>query len=116
MTVTIFSNINKCLGWVVVVHSFHPSKSRWISEFKASLVHRASPRAARAAQRNPVLKPPSHGPPSLPQTKQNKTPPQNKTNTNLKKHFLLCVCGERHMCMHTHYCFCYCLSDIIPSS
>jgi hypothetical protein len=31
-------------------------RSRWISEFKASLVYRVSSRTARATQRNLVLK------------------------------------------------------------
>jgi hypothetical protein len=31
-------------------------RGRWISEFEASLVYRVSSRAARATQRNPVLK------------------------------------------------------------
>jgi hypothetical protein len=31
-------------------------KGRWISEFQANLVYRVSSRAARATQRNPVLK------------------------------------------------------------
>jgi hypothetical protein len=31
-------------------------RSRWISEFKASLVYRVSSRTARAMQRNPVSK------------------------------------------------------------
>jgi hypothetical protein len=31
-------------------------RSRWISEFKASLVYRVSSRTARDIQRNPVLK------------------------------------------------------------
>jgi hypothetical protein len=32
------------------------SKSRWISEFEASLVNKVSSRTARAIQRNPVSK------------------------------------------------------------
>ena len=43
---------------VDLAHTFNPStqgKSRmWISEFKASLVYRASSRTAKATQRNPV--------------------------------------------------------------
>jgi hypothetical protein len=31
-------------------------RSRWISEFEASLVYKVSSRTARAIQRNPVLK------------------------------------------------------------
>jgi hypothetical protein len=31
-------------------------RGRWISEFEACLVYRVSSRAARATQRNPVLK------------------------------------------------------------
>jgi hypothetical protein len=31
-------------------------RGRWISEFEASLVYKVSSRAARATQRNPVLK------------------------------------------------------------
>jgi hypothetical protein len=31
-------------------------RSRWISEFEASLVYKVSSRTARATQRNPVLK------------------------------------------------------------
>jgi hypothetical protein len=31
-------------------------RSRWISEFEASLVYRVSSRTARATQRNPVSK------------------------------------------------------------
>lgn len=31
-------------------------RDRWIPEFEASLVHRASPRTARTTQRNPVSK------------------------------------------------------------
>jgi hypothetical protein len=34
-------------------------RGRRISEFEASLVYRVSSRAARAIQRNPVLKPPA---------------------------------------------------------
>jgi hypothetical protein len=33
-------------------------RGRWISEFKTSLVYRASSRIARATQRNPVSTPP----------------------------------------------------------
>jgi hypothetical protein len=33
---------------------------QWISEFEASLVYRVSSRTARAIQRNPVLKKPTH--------------------------------------------------------
>jgi hypothetical protein len=40
----------------VVVHAFNPSRGRWISEFKASLVYKVSSRTAMAIQRNPVLK------------------------------------------------------------
>jgi hypothetical protein len=44
----------------VVAHTVSPKhfggKSRWISEFEASLVYRVSSRIARATQRNPVLK------------------------------------------------------------
>jgi hypothetical protein len=43
-------------------------RGRWISEFKASLVYKASSRTARAIQRNPVSKK---------QTKKTK-PKQNK--------------------------------------
>jgi hypothetical protein len=35
-------------------------RSRWISEFKASLVYRVSSRTARATQRNPVSKKPNN--------------------------------------------------------
>jgi hypothetical protein len=38
------------------VHAFNSSRSRLVSEFKASLVYRGSSRTARAIQRNPVLK------------------------------------------------------------
>jgi hypothetical protein len=31
-------------------------RSRWISEFKASLVYRVSSRAARDIQKNPIMK------------------------------------------------------------
>jgi hypothetical protein len=62
-------------------------RGRQISEFKASLVYRVSPKAARATQRNPVLKnqtkpnqtKPNQTKPN--QTKQNKTK-QNKTKQN----------------------------------
>ena len=43
----------------VVAHAFNPStrgRSRWISEFEASLVYKVSSRTAKATQRNPVLK------------------------------------------------------------
>jgi hypothetical protein len=68
---------NTVNGAVVVVHSFYPSKGRWISEFKATLGYRESSRIARAIQRNPVSKtkrkkknsyPPYQNPPK--QTKQ----------------------------------------------
>ena len=46
------------IRWAVVVYACNPStlggRGRWISEFKASLVYRASSRTARATQRNPV--------------------------------------------------------------
>jgi hypothetical protein len=35
-----------------VSHIFNPSKDRWISEFKAILVYRASSKTARVIQRN----------------------------------------------------------------
>jgi hypothetical protein len=42
----------------MVVHAFSPStlgsRDRQISEFEASLVHKMSPRTAKATQRNPV--------------------------------------------------------------
>jgi hypothetical protein len=50
-------------------------RSRWISEFDASLVYRVSSRTARATQRNPV---------SENKTKQNKTK-QNKTKQKKKR-------------------------------
>jgi hypothetical protein len=50
-------------------------RSRWISDFEASLVYKVSSRTARAIQRNPVLKN---------KTKQNKTK-QNKTKQNKTK-------------------------------
>jgi hypothetical protein len=56
-----------------VAHTFNPSRGRWISEFKASLVYRVSSRTARAIQRNIVSK-----------TKQNKTK-QNKNKNKNKK-------------------------------
>jgi hypothetical protein len=45
----------------MVAHSFNPSTreaetGRWIIEFEASLVCKASSRTARATQKNPVLK------------------------------------------------------------
>ena len=38
----------------MVVHTFNPTRgrSRWISEFKSSLVYRVSSRTARDTQRN----------------------------------------------------------------
>jgi hypothetical protein len=52
-------------------------RSRWISEFEASLVYRVSSRIARATQRNPVSKN---------KTKQNKT---KKGPTFLSVYFLI---------------------------
>ena len=54
-------------------------RGRRISEFKASLVYRASSRTARAAQKNPVLKNQKH----KNKTKQNKT--KQKKNKKKKK-------------------------------
>jgi hypothetical protein len=54
------SDLKTLMSWVVVAHTFDPSawkaESRWISEFKASLVYKVSSRTARATQRNPVSK------------------------------------------------------------
>jgi hypothetical protein len=51
----------KCLKWLgnggAHLRSQHSGgRGRWISEFEASLVYRASFRTPRATQRNPVLK------------------------------------------------------------
>jgi hypothetical protein len=52
-------------------------RSRWISEFKASLVYKVCFRTARATQRNPVSK--------QNETKQNKQTKPNKTNKQTNK-------------------------------
>lgn len=39
---------NVGLGWAVVVHTFHPSKGRWISELGTSLVYKESSKKASA--------------------------------------------------------------------
>jgi hypothetical protein len=49
--VTLKTRRNKPGGWW---HS--GGRSRWISEFEASLVYKVSSRTARAIQRNPVSK------------------------------------------------------------
>ena len=47
--------LNECsMGWVVVAHAFNPStreggRGRWISEFEASLIYRASARRGSKA-------------------------------------------------------------------
>jgi hypothetical protein len=51
-------------------------RSRWISEFEASLVYRVSSRTVRATQRNPVSKT---------KTKQNKQKTPKKTKTKPTK-------------------------------
>jgi hypothetical protein len=58
-------------------------KDRWISEFKAGLVYRASSRIARVTQTNPVSN----------KTKQNKTK-QNKTKQNKQKNRSLYCCTK----------------------
>jgi hypothetical protein len=52
-------------------------RSRWISEFKASLVYRVSSRTARATQRNSVSK--NQNP------KPNQTKTKQKTKTKTKE-------------------------------
>jgi hypothetical protein len=54
------------------LHQHLGGRSRWISEFEASLVYKVSSRTARAIQRNPVLK-------TKPKTKQGEKKPKNKT-------------------------------------
>jgi hypothetical protein len=50
-------------------------RSRWISEFKTSLVYRVSSRTARATQRNPVSKNEKQ------KTNKQKNPPKQKKKT-----------------------------------
>ena len=42
---------NLCSSWAVVAQAFNPSRGRWISELKASLVYKMSSRTARVTQR-----------------------------------------------------------------
>jgi hypothetical protein len=51
-------------------------RDRWISEFEASLVYRASSRTARSAQRNALLKN---------QKNKTKNPPKKQTTIIMKK-------------------------------
>jgi hypothetical protein len=51
-------------------------RSRWISEFKPSLVYRMSSRTARATQRNPI---------SEKKKKTQKKPTKKQTNNNKNK-------------------------------
>jgi hypothetical protein len=56
-TIKRFSQKIKIKKRVVVAHAFNPStRQAGLCEFKASLVYRVSPRAARATWRNPVSK------------------------------------------------------------
>ena len=76
----------KTTSWVcwcrLLITALVRQKGWWISEFKGSLVYRASSRTARATQRNPVLK--KQNKTKQNKTKQNKTK-QNKTNKQKTK-------------------------------
>ena len=57
----VLANRLKChIAWqwwyTLLIPALRRQKSRWISEFEASLVYRASSKTPRAIQRNPVLK------------------------------------------------------------
>jgi hypothetical protein len=52
-------------------------RSRWISEFTASLVYKVSSRTARAIQRNPVSKKKQKQKTNKQKQKQNKNKPSN---------------------------------------
>jgi hypothetical protein len=58
-------------------------RSRWISEFEATLVYKVSSRTARATQRNPVLK------------QQQQQQQQQKTKQNKTKKILIFIMSSK---------------------
>lgn len=60
MGITILKYVKNNKSQVVVVHTFSPSAQEVISEFKASLIYRASSGTVRTTQRNNVSKNPEN--------------------------------------------------------